>query len=80
MDLFRYKSHQCRPQDFMLLETRNVKTKYGRRTFSYVGPQLWNALPLHMRMKEEIVDFKRHLKTLLFEGTEEFKKRAFRFN
>ena len=60
----------------MLLETRKVKTKYGRRTFSYVGPQLWNALPLHIRMKEEIVNFKRHLKALLFEGTEELKKRA----
>ena len=80
VDLLKYKSHQCRPQDYMLLETKKVKTKYGRRTFSYVGPKLWNALPLYMRMKDDIVDFKRNLKTLLFEGTDDFKKRAFQFN
>ena len=72
----RYKSHNCRPQDFLLLETKPVKTKYGKRTFSYAGPKLWNALPLQVRSEDDIETFKRHVKTLLFEGTEELKKRA----
>ena len=76
----RYKSHNCRPQDFLLLETKRVNTKYGKRTFSYAGPKLWNALPLHVRTEEKIETFKRQVKTLLFDGTEEFKDRAFMYS
>ena len=27
-----------------LLETRWANTKYGKQTFSYAGPKLWNML------------------------------------
>ena len=80
VNMIKYKSHQCRPQDHLLLETRRVKTKYGRRTFSYVGPKLWNALPLHIRSEECIDKFKTQVKTLLFDGTEQLKKSAFRYD
>ena len=75
-----YKGYNCRPQDYLLLETKSAKTKYGKRTFSYAGPRLWNALPLHIRSEENIDKFKTQVKTLLFEGTEELKKRAYMYN
>ena len=31
----KYKSHNCRPQDYLLLETKKVRTKYGKRAFSF---------------------------------------------
>ena len=80
VDLIQYKPHQCRPQDHLLLVTRRVKTKYGKRTFSYVGPKLWNALPLQIRLEENIDSFKKQVKTLLFDGTEQLKKRAFQYD
>ena len=78
--LLQYKRYNCRPQDLMMLETKNAKTKYGKRTFSYAGPRLWNALPLQIRTEENIESFKSKVKTLLFEGTEDLKKRANMYN
>ena len=75
-----FKSHNCRPNDFLLLETVKVKTKYGKRTFKYAGPRLWNALPLHVRTEEKIEEFKKLVKTILFSDTEGFMKRAFKYN
>ena len=40
-----YKQYNCRPTDFLLLETTVVETKYGRITFDYADPRPWNALP-----------------------------------
>lgn len=74
-----YKQFNCRPQDFLLLETKMVKTRYGQRTFEYAGPRLWNALPLQVRTIDNIESFKRQLKTLLFRDTEGLKRRAFRY-
>ena len=59
-----------------ILETKAAKTKYGKRTFDYAAPRLWNALPLEVRTEEDIDKFKRQIKTLLFDGTEELKQRA----
>ena len=75
-----YKHHNCRPDDYLLLETKVAKTKYGRRTFQYAAPRLWNALPLKIRAEEDLETFKRLVKTLLFKGTEEFKRRAYKYN
>ena len=37
-----------------LLDTKSFNnTQYGRRTFSYAGPRLWNALPLNIRTEVE---------------------------
>ena len=54
--------------------------QYGQRTFDFVAPNLWNALPLHVKMEEDIENFKKHVKTILFDGTEVFKKSAFKYN
>ena len=74
-----YKSFNGRQEDFMLLNTPTFKTKYGKRIFEYNGSRLWNALPYKMRMEEDVVQFKKNLKTLLFCGTEDLKKRAFQY-
>ena len=76
----QYKSHCCRPQEEMMLATKPMNSKYGRRTFDYVAPRLWNALPTHVRCEEDVDRFKTMVKTILFEGTEEFKNRAFKYN
>ena len=55
----KYKSYNCRPHEYLLLETNHVKSKYGRRTFKYVRPRLWNAFPLKVRTEERIDNFKR---------------------
>ena len=75
-----YKAYNCRPQDYLLLASTKVKTEYGRRTFDYAGPKLWNALPLHIRTEENIISFKKLVKTLLFSDAEGFKRRAFCYN
>ena len=63
-----------------MLETKGARTKYGRRTFEYTAPRLWNALPLEIRTEGDLVKFKKSVKTLLFKGTEEFKRKAFKYN
>ena len=74
-----YKNFNGRPNDFLLLETKPVQTKYGKRTFDFTGPRLWNALPLNTRMEENTQSFKRQIKTILFQDTEGFKHKAFKF-
>ena len=61
----KFKSNRGRP----MLETRGAKTKYGKQTFTYTGPKLWNALALDIREENNIKKFKQKVKTLIFEGT-----------
>ena len=75
-----YKAYNCRPQDYLLLETKPANTKHGKRTFDYAAPRLWNALPLEVRMEENVENFKKRIKTILFDGTEELKQRASMYN
>ena len=74
-----HKQFNCRPNDFLLLETPHAKTKYGRKTFAYNGPRYWNALPLNMRVEDDVEKFKCQLKTMLFTGFHELKRRAFKY-
>ena len=74
-----FKPFNGRTDDFLLLNTPTFKTKYGKRIFEYNGSRLWNALSFQLRMEEDIVLFKKNLKTLLFDGTDELKKRAFQY-
>ena len=75
-----FKSHNCRPEDFLKLKTCFRKTTYGRRTFAYNAPRLWNALPLHIRTEESLDTFKKAVKTLLFQDTDGFKAKAFMYH
>ena len=76
---FEYKSYNTHPNDYLLLKTTICKTKYGKRSFTYSAPRLWNALPLHVRSEEKIDSFKTMVKTILFTDTEGFLHRAFRY-
>ena len=75
-----YKTYNCRESDFMLLKTKSCKTKYGIQTFDYVAATLWNALPIHIRTQENVDEFKKIVKRILFEETEGFKRRAFLYD
>ena len=75
----RYKNFNGRPNDYLMLDTPNFKTKYGKRIFEYNGSRLWNALPVSMRSEDDIEKFKRLLKTLLFDGNDELKRKAFKY-
>ena len=74
-----YKGFNGRPDDVLLLETANYKTKYGKRTFSYNGPRLWNALPVAVRIEEDTEKYKKAVKTLLYHGHDDLKARAFKY-
>ena len=62
----KYKTHVCRPHEQLMLEQSFAQTKYGRRLFSFVAPRLWNALPVNIRLSENIEQFKKSIKTFLF--------------
>ena len=49
-----------------LLYIKRFRTRYGKRAFSYIGPKLWNQLPLEMRTVDSLPNFKTLLKTYLF--------------
>ena len=74
-----YKGHNCRPNDFLQLETKKVHTKYGKRTIEYAGPRLWNALSVDVRKVQKIDLFKKEVKTMLFRDTEGFVRKAFMY-
>ena len=75
-----FKSHNCREEDFLMLKTHFYKTKYGKRTYKYNAPRLWNALPLHIRTVDNIDTFKKMVKTILIQDTEGLKAKAFKYN
>ena len=70
--LYNTIQYNSSERDFLLLETCRAKTKHGKRTFTYVGPRLWNALPFRLRMVEELDLFKKALKTYLFTDGDDF--------
>ena len=75
----RYKGHNCRPSDEMMLITPQFKTMYGKRLFEYNGSRLWNALPPKVRKEEDTEQYKKKIKTILFEGCCDLKRKAFKY-
>ena len=75
-----FKSHNCREEDFLMLKLHFFKTRYGKRTFKYNAPRLWNALPLQVRTVDNIDAFKKMVKTILIQDTDGFKAKAFKYN
>ena len=74
-----YRCFNERPDDSLLLQVPECRTKYGRRTFQFVGSKLWNALPLHMRCEDDTENFKKQLKTLLFASYADLMSKAYRY-
>ncbi len=75
----QYKRFNGRPDDYLMLHTPNVKTVYGTRLFEYNGSRLWNALPCYIRAEEDVEKYKKMIKTLLFDGHGELKRKAFKY-
>ena len=43
------------------------KTNIGQNALSYLGPQQWNKLPLHLKHEKNLNTFKHKLKTYFFD-------------
>ena len=56
-----------RSTDKLLLTTPRTLSSYGDRAFYAAAPKLWNTLPLELRSCTSIDNFKKSLKTYLFE-------------
>jgi hypothetical protein len=70
-----YLSSMCRPRSNQSLRSRNTNTLevpftasnlVYDRCFSIAAPRLWNSLPIRLRLIDNIDDFKKSLKTFLF--------------
>ena len=58
-----------RSSDAPMLVVPRIHTKLARRAFSVAAPSTWNSLPADIRLCENILTFKRHLKTHRFKLT-----------
>ena len=65
--------------DALLLVTPHFKTRYRKRIFAYNDTRLWNVLPLDIRKETNMEEFKKRLKTILFDGCDKLKMDAFKF-
>ena len=65
--------------DTLTLKCVQFNTKAGRRSFSYIGPRLWNEVPYRIKALSDVEAFKKQLKTLLFNDFDDFKSRAFKY-
>ena len=54
--------------DELLLETPRTNYRITERAFRVSGPRLWNKLPKDLRAVENLVEFKKGLKTHLFKA------------
>ena len=59
----------------MKLEKPRSKSSFGSRCFGRVGPKLWNLLPLKLREEKDIDNFKKQLKTFLFDEFHDFEQK-----
>ena len=60
-------SRQLRSEDKQLLVVPKYRlSKFGKRSFSYAAPSLWNTLPLDIKLSPSVDAFKNRLKTHLF--------------
>ena len=62
-DMFRYSHHG----HTLKLIVPRVLSKYGQRSFQYIGPKVFNNLPTQISAAENCDQFKKLLKTYLFE-------------
>ncbi len=53
-------------QTTTLIQPKARTVTYGERSFSYIAPKLWNALPSFLRIISQTKQFKTSLKTHLF--------------
>ena len=54
--------------DKYLLNVPKVRTGFGERAFSYIGPKIWNDLPYDVCASVSLNSFKQKLKNHLFKS------------
>jgi hypothetical protein len=59
-------SRSLRSSDKLLLAVPFLKSSFGRRSFSFAAPTIWNALPFSLRSAPTVESFRSALKTHLF--------------
>ena len=59
----------------MKLEQPAYKGSFGSRCFRRVGPKVWNLLPMKIRVEKDTEEFKKQLKTFLFDGFHHFEQK-----
>ena len=59
-------SRNLRSSTTQTLQLPRIRHTWGERTFSHVGPKLWNSLPMSLRHTSSLHEFKSNLKTYLF--------------
>ena len=69
-DLLAFKSQprtlRSSSDDLKLQVPRMRTESFGKRSFKYAGPDLWNELPYYIRSCDTITAFKKRLKTFYF--------------
>ena len=55
-----------RSTNHFFLDVPRFSTEFGKRSFNYLAPTVWNGLPLNIRLSPTFNTFKRRLKTHLF--------------
>ena len=62
---FRIWSRDCHwvPNLLLLVVVPRIHTELARRAFSVAAPSTWSSLPADIRLCENILASKRHLKT-----------------
>ena len=67
---FRSSKYSLRSTNDLKLEVPRTRCKtFGDRAFSVCAPQLWNALPLDIKLSPTVGTFKTKLKTHFFKQT-----------
>ena len=61
------------PRTLNLVE-KKFRSVYGKRAFSYAGPKLWNNLPFHIRLEDDINKFKKLLKSFLMNDSYDYRR------
>ena len=53
-----------------------VKSSYGKRSFRYSAPTIYNSLPLHVKNANNLLSFKKKLKTHLFSSAYDIERKT----
>ncbi|KAJ1134400.1 hypothetical protein NDU88_000852 [Pleurodeles waltl] len=65
---FHTPTRQPRSANLALAAVLRIhRTTAGSRSFSYLAAKTWNTLPAHLRQTQDLLTFRKHLKTWLFE-------------
>lgn len=58
------RSSSCKA--ITLIVPKTQRSLFADRSFSVAGPTLWNSLPENTRLLDSYDDFRKHIKTILF--------------